>query len=85
MTGRKQDFRLVEAYVNALESSHVPAQTLGFHNLAVGGDWQLLFSTNLMGAGGGGGEGGALRLRELRQIVTPNSYEAGAAAMGGEP
>ena len=25
-----------------------------------------------------------MRLRELRQIVTPNSFEAGAEAMGGE-
>ena len=42
MTGKQEEFRLVETYVNALEDAHVPAQTLDFLNFAMSGEWQLV-------------------------------------------
>lgn len=42
MTGKPEEFRLVEAYVNHLEKKYAPPQTLGFLNLAMGGTWQLV-------------------------------------------
>ena len=44
MMGTQEEFRLVEQYVNALEQAHVPVQTLGFLNLAMTGEWQLVRS-----------------------------------------
>ena len=70
MMGNDEEFRLVEQYVNALEDSHVPAQTLDFFNLAMTGEWQLLFSTNLSG-----GPKPNFRLRELVQKVESNRLE----------
>jgi hypothetical protein len=64
MTGQKDEFRRVENYINALEDKYVPVQTLDFLNLAVGGDWQLLFSTNRLGI-----PNTKLRLRELVQRI----------------
>lgn len=49
MTGSSAEFRDVETLVNALEARYTPVQTLDFLNLAMTGDWQLLFSTNLSG------------------------------------
>lgn len=67
MTGKDQEFRLVETYVNALEEAYVPAQTLDFFNFAMTGEWQLLFSTNL-----NSGPKANFRLRELLQRVESN-------------
>ena len=49
MTGQDEEYRAVERYVNALEERYQPVQTLQFMNMAMQGDWQLLFSTNLAG------------------------------------
>lgn len=71
MTGQDDEFRTVEAYVNALESGYQPAQTLDFLNLAMQGEWQLLFSTNLAGTP----NPGKFRLRELIQRVDCNKLQ----------
>eukprot|EP00542_Grammatophora_oceanica_P009517 CAMPEP_0194031700 /NCGR_PEP_ID=MMETSP0009_2-20130614/4806_1 /TAXON_ID=210454 /ORGANISM="Grammatophora oceanica, Strain CCMP 410" /LENGTH=286 /DNA_ID=CAMNT_0038671923 /DNA_START=55 /DNA_END=915 /DNA_ORIENTATION=+ len=67
MTGKKEEYRQVEAYVNALEEKYTTPQTLDFLNLAVRGDWQLLFSTTLRS-----GPRSNFRLRELVQKVRPS-------------
>ena len=67
MKGTEADFRSVETYVNALEAKYAPPQTLDFLNLAMGGEWQLLFSTNLRG-----GPKPNFRLKEMVQRVEPN-------------
>lgn len=71
MTGQEEEFRQVERLVNALEEKYMPAQTLGFLNLAMAGEWQLLFSTNLAG----GGNPARFRLRELFQRIETNNLE----------
>jgi hypothetical protein len=65
MTGEEQEFRRVEDLVNALEDRYVPAQTLDFLNMAIAGNWQLLFSTNLSGTP----NPNKFRLRELIQKI----------------
>lgn len=70
MTGTEEEFRSVENYVNALEENYAPPQTLGFLNLAMGGEWQLLFSTNLSG-----GPRPTFRLKELVQSIQPKQLE----------
>jgi len=47
MTGSSADFREVETLINTLEDRHRPVLTLDFLNLAMAGEWQLLFSTSL--------------------------------------
>ncbi|CAJ1966443.1 unnamed protein product [Cylindrotheca closterium] len=47
MTGSSTEFREVETLVNTLEDRHKPVLTLDFLNLAMAGEWQLLFSTSL--------------------------------------
>mmetsp|Transcript_17396 Transcript_17396/g.35633 ORF Transcript_17396/g.35633 Transcript_17396/m.35633 type:complete len:282 (-) Transcript_17396:161-1006(-) len=64
MTGKDEEYRAVESYVNLLEEQYVPVQTIDFLNLAMAGEWQLLFSTNLTGR-----PTRKLRLRELIQKV----------------
>lgn len=49
MTGQPSELRRVEELVNQLEALYSPITTLDFLNLAMQGDWQLLFSTNLSG------------------------------------
>jgi len=72
MTGKnEEEVRLLEGYVNALEEMHQPAQTLGFLNLAMAGNWQLLFSTNLVTSGISPNR---FRLRELVQRVECNGW-----------
>mmetsp|Transcript_9223 Transcript_9223/g.19359 ORF Transcript_9223/g.19359 Transcript_9223/m.19359 type:complete len:317 (-) Transcript_9223:508-1458(-) len=68
MMGTPEDYNTVETYVNILEDRYTPVQTLDFLNLAMSGEWQLLFSTNL-------GRGPTLnfRLRELFQKIEPNN------------
>lgn len=68
MTGQKDEFRQVENYINALEDKYVQVQTLDFLNLAISGDWQLLFSTNRLGI-----PNTKLRLRELIQRIDPKN------------
>jgi hypothetical protein len=68
MTGSPDEFRAVEQYVNLLEERYTPIQTLDFLNLAMSGEWQLLFSTKLSG-----GPRANFRLRELYQRVETNS------------
>ena len=67
MKGTPEDFKAVESYVNELEDRYTPVQTLGFLNLAMSGDWQLLFSTNLSGL-----PKSNFRLRELFQRIKSN-------------
>ena len=64
MTGKEEEYRAVERYVNLLEEKFSPVQTLDFLNLAMTGEWQLLFSTNLTGR-----PNRKLRLRELVQKI----------------
>ena len=71
MTGQDEEFRTVESYVNMLEDRYQAAQTLDFLNLAMQGEWQLLFSTNLASTP----NPTKFRLRELIQIVECNHLE----------
>ncbi len=64
MTGTPEEYNRVESYVNTLEDRYVPVQTLDFLNLAMSGEWQLLFSTNI-----GGPPRPNFRLRELYQKI----------------
>ncbi|KAL7556750.1 hypothetical protein ACA910_008086 [Epithemia clementina (nom. ined.)] len=48
MTGQAHEYRRVEILVNTLESLYQPVQTLDFWNLLQQGEWQLLFSTNMV-------------------------------------
>lgn len=70
MTGKADEFRQVESYINALEDKYEPVQTLQFLNMAMGGEWQLLFSTNRLGV-----PNTRLRLRELVQQVEPKAND----------
>lgn len=69
MTGNDEEYRAVESYVNLLEEKYSPVQTIGFLNLAMAGEWQLLFSTNLMGR-----PNRKLRLRELVQRIDADGF-----------
>ena len=70
MMGTAEEFKMVESYVNVLEDRYTPVQTLDFLNLAMAGEWQLLFSTNLSS-----GPKPNFRLRELFQRVNASSLE----------
>jgi hypothetical protein len=70
MTGTREEFRLVENYVNAIEAKYVQPQTLGFLNMAIAGEWQFLFTTNQLG-----NPSPSLRLSELVQTVSVNDLE----------
>ena len=70
MKGSRDEFRQVEAYVNALEDKFTPPQTLGFLNLAMAGDWQFLFTTNQLGM-----PSPKLRLTSLVQRVEPQQHD----------
>lgn len=67
MTGTPEQYNRVESYVNTLEERYTPVQTLDFLNLAMSGEWQLLFSTNI-----GGNPLPNFRLRELCQRIESN-------------
>ena len=67
--GNEYEYRLVEKYVNLLEGRYVPVVTLDFLNLAMSGEWQLLFSTNLTSRR----TNKRLRLRELVQQIEPTT------------
>lgn len=73
MMGTPEDFQLVQSYVNTLERRYVPAMTLDFLNLAMGGDWQLLFSTNLAKWS----KTPSLRVRDLMQRIDPQGLQGG--------
>jgi len=70
MTGTEEEYKLIQSYVNLLEEQYSPIQTIDFLNLAIMGEWQLLFSTNVMPA-----PRKQLRLRELIQNIQPNEEE----------
>ncbi len=70
MTGIDSEYRAVESYVNLLEEKYSPVQTLDFLNLAMAGEWQLLFSTNLLVR-----PSRRLRLRELVQRIETNGFD----------
>lgn len=72
MKGSDDEFRQVESLVNRLEEAYQPVQTLDFFNLAVAGEWQLLFSTNLRTAAP---QPNRFRLRELTQRVVCQGRE----------
>ena len=67
MTGKPEEYHSVESNVNTLEDRYIPVQTLDFLNLAMSGEWQLLFSTNI-----GGSPRPNFRLRELYQRIESN-------------
>lgn len=71
MTGTKEENELVSALVNSLEAKYKPVLTLEFFNMAQTGDWQLLFSTNMLGK-----PSATLRLRELVQKVEPKAINS---------
>ena len=71
MTGNEEEYRAVESYVNLLEEKYSPVQTIDFLNLAMMGEWQLLFSTNLIG---NSSPSRKLRLREMVQKIEPNKF-----------
>lgn len=73
LTGDPEEYRAIESYVNALEGGYAPVQTIGFLNLAVGGEWRLLFSTNLMSPSR------TLRLLDLSQTITPDGFNGTVA------
>lgn len=70
MMGTSEEFDLVTSYVNTLEERYSPVQTLDFLNLAMAGEWQLLFSTNLAD-----GPKPGFRLREMFQRIEADSLE----------
>jgi hypothetical protein len=70
MMGTDDDYRTVEAYVNTLEGRYKPVQTLPFFNMATTGEWQLLFSTNLLGIL----PRPNFRLRELIQRIDTDNF-----------
>jgi len=70
MTGTEEEYSLIQSYVNLLEEQYSPIQTIDFLNLAIMGEWQLLFSTNVMPI-----PRKNLRLRELIQNIQPNEEE----------
>ena len=70
MTGTDEEYREVESYINLLEEKYSPVQTIDFLNLAMMGEWQLLFSTNLLGSG----FSRRLRLREMVQKIETNGF-----------
>ena len=70
MMGTPEDFKKVETYVNTLEDRYTPMQTLSFLNMAMAGEWQLLFSTNLAS-----GPRPNFRLRELIQRIDTKALE----------
>lgn len=69
MTGSEEEYRAVESYVNLLEEKYSPVQTIDFLNLALSGEWQLLFSTNLTGR-----PNMKLRMTELVQIIEADGF-----------
>jgi hypothetical protein len=75
MMGTAEDFRLVEAHVNTLEQRYVPTMTLEFLNLVMGGDWQLLFSTNLATTTTSWSKLSALRVRDFMQRIETQGLE----------
>ena len=68
MTGKDDEFRQVENYVNFLEEKFVAPQTLGFFNMAMAGEWQYLFTTSV-----GNKSSAQLRLSELVQNIDVNA------------
>jgi len=70
MTGTEEEYSLIQSYVNLLEEQYSPIQTIDFLNLAIMGEWQLLFSTNVMPI-----PRKNLRLRELIQNIQANEEE----------
>ncbi|GFH53161.1 hypothetical protein CTEN210_09637 [Chaetoceros tenuissimus] len=70
MTGQPEEFRLVESYVNTLEDTFSPPQTLDFLNLAMAGEWQFLFTTNQLGR-----PSPLLRMTELTQVISVKGLE----------
>lgn len=70
-TGKQEENDEISEIVNALESAYSPVQTVDFFNMAMAGDWQLLFSTNRLGV-----PDAKLRLRELIQRIQPTDIKA---------
>lgn len=70
MKGTKEEFKYVEAYINALEDKFIPPQTLDFLNLAMVGEWQFLFTSNQLGR-----PSPKLRLTELVQKIEVNGFD----------
>lgn len=71
MTGQDKEYRAVESYVNRLEELYHAPQTLDFLNMAIQGEWQLLFSTNLAGTP----NPAKFRLRQLTQKIDCDGLE----------
>eukprot|EP00529_Nitzschia_sp_RCC80_P040928 CAMPEP_0113454722 /NCGR_PEP_ID=MMETSP0014_2-20120614/8010_1 /TAXON_ID=2857 /ORGANISM="Nitzschia sp." /LENGTH=298 /DNA_ID=CAMNT_0000346137 /DNA_START=230 /DNA_END=1126 /DNA_ORIENTATION=+ /assembly_acc=CAM_ASM_000159 len=75
MMGTADEFKQVEAYVNTLEQRYQSIQTLDFLNLALEGEWQLLFSTNLSNVR----PKPYFRLRELCQNIQTDNLQGSIA------
>lgn len=69
--GKKDDNDEISTIVNTLESKYKPVETLEFFNMAMAGDWQLMFSTNRLGT-----PDVKLRLRELIQRIQPDKTKS---------
>lgn len=70
-TGKQEDNDEISEIVNILEAKYSPVHTLDFFNMAMAGDWQLLFSTNRLGM-----PDATLRLREFIQRIQPDDMGA---------
>ncbi len=67
LKGENEELEQIETLVNTLEKRHTPILTLEFNNMAVGGTWKFIFSTNNVLRQLPRG----LRLGELIQTIQP--------------
>lgn len=67
MTGKSEEHEELTSLINAIEAKYEPVLTIDFFNMAVSGDWQLLFSTNMLNS-----MSANLRLSEMIQRIEPN-------------
>lgn len=79
MTGKDpaQNLR-VETLINYLESQYQQCHTIDFFNLAVGGEWQFVFSTNLKN-----GISRDLRLTSFKQVIEGEGYQGKVTTIAG--
>jgi hypothetical protein len=72
MTGSTEEFRQVEAYINALEEKYTPPQTISFLNMIMAGEWQFLFTTDQLSIRP---SFQTLRLTDLVQSIETNQFD----------
>lgn len=66
-----EDLQLLQDYINVMEDRYEPAQTLDFLNLAMGGTWQMVFSTSSMNRNNENN----FRLRDMDQKLETNELQ----------